>query len=357
MAKDGGAPRGYLSLVSGIVAVLGLLAAGLLSWLLVVRLSQGNVDGAMPAALGLIGVALVLVVWFTAVAIMNMLGAQQRELARLNRAMKSAGERDLQLVGEQLERLDGLAHWTAMSEATRSLLVRKREVDVFCRQIQTCIDEDDWTEAEQLILLFEEHFKDDELARKLRQQLSSARDIADDQDIRGRIAEVRSLIDDRNFPAAEMSLNRLAKDHPNDHRLDDLRATFMRARRRETEAGQQKFGALLSAGKLEQAAAVLDDLTWIDDEVVKQLREQWKSAFRQHQTEAKEQFRMACREKQWAKALTLGERILTRFADTSLAGEVRRVIDTVRQRAKEEADAHGAHNSHTPSSANNQTEK
>ncbi|MCG3177744.1 MAG: hypothetical protein BIFFINMI_00064 [Phycisphaerae bacterium] len=326
--------RSFLRLVGVIVSTACSLAAVGLVWLAIASLERGQYGSAVVAGLALLSVAVAAVLWYALSGAILVTVSQSHALHKLARQQQEEGQRQAKLLTDLVDRLDTLAHWTAMSEATRSLLVRQREFEVFRKQIESAIGEADWAEAERLIDLFREHFKDTERTAQLVNKLDSARSAADDRHIRTRIAEVRKLIDDGNFAAADMALGRLAADHPDDARLDDLRATFTRARKRYTEDGEQRFHRLVAENRLDDAAMILDELAWVDAGLIGELRDKWNKAFKQGQVEAKESFRVAMRKKEWSRALTLGEAILHRFADTPLAGEVRRVIDIVRDRAR-----------------------
>ncbi len=289
-----------------------------------------------------VGLLVAVMGWFILSGLLNLQIDVAEEAARLHRTTRAAADRQAQILADVVERLDGLAHWTALSESTRGLLVRRREQEVFAKQIETAIEEGDWPEAVRLIDLFAEHFDDPALTARLRERIDSARGAADERVVRTRIAEVRSLIDGLNFPAAELVLNRLAGEFPTDRRLDDLRSTFVRARRRHGEAMQDRFHRLLGERRLEEALGLLDELGWLDGEALAALREQWKETFRQSQHEARDDFTAAVKAKQWARAGEIGELILTRYPDSSLAADVRKLIEGLRQRARSEPAGQGA---------------
>lgn len=324
-------------MVGGIVYATSTVAAVLLVWLLLRQAGRGESDGAIALGLALAGLLVLVMAWYVAAGVLNVIIDNEEELGRLHRSSRSASEQQAQMLADVIGRLDGLAHWTAMSEATRSLLVRKREIEVFVKHIEMAINESDWAEADRLIAMFQDHFGDAALAGQLREQLQSARGAADDREIRARIGEIRKLMDEPNFPAAELALTRLSQQYPNDRRLDDLRSTFARAQKRYQSATRERFARLLEEGKFEQAAPLLDEMTWLEPGELNTCREQWKERVRIVQQEARNAFTAAVKEKQWSKAIEHGEEILRRFPDTTLAGDVRKLIDRLREKAASES--------------------
>ncbi|MDD4889144.1 MAG: hypothetical protein PHU85_04385 [Phycisphaerae bacterium] len=340
-AKDYGPLRSAISIIGGVLYLVSSVAAVPLVWRLIVHLRAGQPDLALAWALGLAALILFLLAWFVIDRVCNVAIDSVEEMARMHRTTRAAADRQAQMLADLIERIDGLTHWTAMSEATRSLLVRRREIDVFAKQIESAIGEGDWPEASRLIEMYEEHFGDHEMAEQFRKQLGSAHEAADDRVIRGRITEVRRLMDEQNFPAAEMALTRLCNDFPDDKRLDDLRSTFVRAQRRYREGVEDTFRRLLADRKFEEAAPLIDEMRWLDSDALAAYREQWKDCLRQAQHEARDSFSAAVKDKQWAKAVEIGDVILARFPDTTLAAEVRKHIDALRQRANPAAAPEG----------------
>jgi hypothetical protein len=337
MAREHRPLRGAINMVSGVVYATSTVAAVLLVWLLARQMGRGDADGAIALGLGLVGLLAMVMAWYVAAGVLNVIIDNEEELGRLHRSSRSASEQQAQMLADVIGRLDGLAHWTAMSEATRSLLVRKREIEVFVKHIELAINEGDWPEADRLIAMFQDHFGDATLAGQLRGQLESARGAADDRDIRSRIGEIRKLMDEPNFPAAELALTRLGQQYPNDRRLDDLRSTFVRAQKRYQSATREQFARLLEEGKFEQAAPLIDEMTWLEPAELNACRDQWKDRVRVLQQDARAAFTAAVKEKQWSKAIEHGEEILRRFAETALANDVGKLIDRLREKAASES--------------------
>lgn len=336
-AKEYGPVRAAMAIVGAVIYLLASLSALPLVLTLISGMRTGDRGTALAGGLGLGGVLVVVLGWSAMTRLLGVVIDGVEELGRLHRTTRAASDRQAQMLADLIERVDGVAHWTAMSEPTRSLLVRQREIDVFRKQIETAIGEGDWPVANQLIGTYEQHFADKATADAFRTRLWSAREAADDREVRQRISDIRRLTDEANFPAAELALTRLSSDHPDDKRLDDLRSTLAKAQRRHREGLEERFRQLLADKRFEEAAPLLEEMPWLEPDTLAGYREQWKECVRQAQHEARQLFSTAVKDRQWARAAEHGELILARFPDTVLANEVRTVIETLRQRAKSDS--------------------
>jgi hypothetical protein len=299
--------------------------------------------------LAVIGLLVLILAWFALSAMLNLLIGHAGEVARQRRAFETLGNQQAKLLTDIVERLDGLSHWAAMSEATRSVLVRQREIEVFTIQIQQAIGQGQWDEADRLVQMFRSHFGDVSHADQLSQELNTARDMAGDRVVRGRINEIRRLMDELNFPAAELAIARLAEEHPSDKRSDDLRATLVRAQRRHHEAVDEKFRQHVRDFEFDKAARLIEEMTWLEPDALAALRQQWKDAVRHGQVEARTAFTNAVKERHWAVAVEHAEKILARYPETVLAADVRKLIDKLHERARgESAETAGAVELETP---------
>ena len=337
MPKEQGEVRGVLVLVSAAIYALCGVAAVPLAWMMVVHLVDGQREPAAIYGLALLGLVVLILAWFALSAMLNLLIGHVGEVARQRHTVETVGAQQAKLLTDIIERLDGLAHWAAMSEATRSVLVRQREIEVFTLQIQQAIGQGQWDEADRLVQMFRSHFGDVSHADELSRELTTARDLAGDRVVRGRINEIRRLMDELNFPAAELAIARLAEEHPGDKRTEDLRATLVRAERRHHETMEEDFRQHLREFEFDKAARLIEEMTWLEPAGLAALRLQWKEALRQGQIDDRTAFSAAVKERHWNVAVEYAEKILARYPDTTLAGDVRKLIDKLHERADGES--------------------
>jgi hypothetical protein len=337
MPKEQGVVRSLLVLVSAAIYSLCGVAAVPLVWMLVIHLFDGQREPAAIYGLALIGLMVLILAWFALSAMLNLLIGHMSEVARQRHTLENLSSQQAKLLTDVVERLDGLAHWAAMSEATRSVLVRQREIEVFTIQIQQAIGQGQWDEADRLVQMFRSHFGDVSHADQLSKELTTARDMAGDRVIRGRINEIRRLMDELNFQAAELAIDRLAEEHPSDKRAEDLRVTLARAQRRHHETVEETFRQHLADFEFNKAAQLIEEMTWLEPDAAAALRQLWKDSVRQGQIEARTAFTNAVKERRWAVALDQAEKILARYPETTLASEVGKLIDKLHERADGES--------------------
>ena len=132
--------RAFLTVANVAVPALCGLAAVPLIWLAALgSRAGGGAAAALAILLTVLALGLVVVVWFALSLTMQKVADAADELRLLRRASHQSGERQAELMVNLSARLDELGRWSAMSDATRNLLVGKMDVEAFCRQIEAAM--------------------------------------------------------------------------------------------------------------------------------------------------------------------------------------------------------------------------
>lgn len=221
-----------------------------------------------------------------------------------------------------------------LSDDARRVINRKRERELLRRAIEEDIQIEDWDAAMVLVRELAERFGYRADAEEFRAKIETARFTTMDRRVNEALRGLDTLIAAAEWDAALAESSRIARLYPDNPRTEGLRHRIGAARDRYKLDLERRF---LAAAEAENTDEAMDLLKQLDQYLTEREGEQFREVARGVIGRAREnlgvQFKLAIRDRSWARASELADRIIADFPNTRMAEEVREMIDTIRERA------------------------
>ncbi len=240
----------------------------------------------------------------------------------------------LRLVQQAMDRMSQQA---ALSDDARRVLNRAKERELLNRAIEEDIRSQDWSAAQVLVNELAQRFGYEQDAERFRMRIERARAEGLDQEINESIQELDHLIVQRHWDEALAKADTIAARFPISPRVHGLRSRVTNARQQYKEEIERRF---LLAAQAERVDEAMEILTELDHYLTEHEAEPFREVARGVIGKAKENlgaaFKLACQDRQWGIAISLGEQIQDQFPNSRMAQEVQGLLPQIRERAHEQ---------------------
>lgn len=312
-------------------------------WLQNVIAVAAIVGGVVLMGLGVIGYGTSPGVWmvaggavviFAAVWLMTVTPLILKMESSLARQLNEI--RDLnETVVKQLSSLQDVAENTRISDAAKSLARRDQELEALRNAIRDDIRKERWEAALTLIDEMERRFGYKEEADRVREELDDARN----DKIQARLAEavemIESMFASHEWVRAQSEIDRLVNALPDDPRVVSLQERMKALREKHKQELRASWDDAVRRHDTDHAIDVLRELDqYLSPAEAQTLQQSARDVFKEKLLQLGIQFRFAVTERRWQDALTTGLELIREFPNARMANEVREVLDTLRERAR-----------------------
>lgn len=301
-----------LLVLSGLIS-LTMVAAGIAREL-------GGADGELMLFTGALG----MIVTGSAAAVIAALPGQTGEgTGELHRALR-----------EVQRALDRMTQQAALSDDARRVLNRTRERELLCRAIEEDIRSHDWAAAQVLTTELASRFGYEQDAERFRLQIELARAEGLDEEITSAVARLDQIIVQRRWDDALAEAGRITAEFPTAQRVRGIADRVTRARRQYKEELERRFLIAAQADRIDEAMELLRELdAYLTEHEAEPFREVARGVIGKARENLGASFKLACQDRQWGIALSVGEQIIAQFPGSRMAAEVSRIIEDIRDRA------------------------
>ena len=316
--------------VTAIVGGLILMALGLMGYGASARAGSAWLiaGGAFVVFISVITMTFVPLV----LKIESHLSRQHGELRDLNEAF--ARQRTL---------LESIAESTRISDAAKSLAHRNQELDALRAAIREEHRNERWEPALNLIDEMDRRFGYKEEAERFREELDAARNDAIDHKLREAAEMIESHFRSCDWSRAQHEIDRLLHalpDHPKVLALQDRMKTVREEHKQELLVAWQEA---VRRHDTDHAIDILKELDqYLSTAEAQALQVSARNVFKDKLLQLGVQFRFAVQEKRWQDSLGIGLELIREFPNARMAGEVREVLDMLREKARGAAEAEHA---------------
>lgn len=239
-----------------------------------------------------------------------------------------------QQLGDLSRAVRVLNEQASLSDDARRILNRVSEREVLCRAIEEDVAAQNWDAALVLVKELADRFGYRADAEGFRTRIDDARRQTRDREINDAVGYLDGLILQRRWDAAMADAGRIMRLFPDSPRVESLRNRVAEARAVFKRDLERRFLVASREGKSDEALELLRDLDqYLTAAEAEPLRELARGVIGKARENLGAQFKLAVQDKRWREAVTLGEEIIAQFPNTRMAGEVRGVIDGIREKA------------------------
>ncbi|MBU0716758.1 MAG: hypothetical protein KJ749_00785 [Planctomycetes bacterium] len=236
--------------------------------------------------------------------------------------------------------LQAIAENTAISDATKAVAHREQELRALQNVIREEIRSQRWEAATNLVEEIEKRFGLKGQANDIRVELEQARGEA----IRARLAEaikgIEALFRAHEWDRAQAEIDRLRTALPGNATVASLAERMQAHREQHKQELKVAWEEAIRRSDTDQAIEILRELDqYLTPAEAHTLQSSARHVFKEKLLQLGVQFRFAVTEKRWADALMSGLQLVREFPNARMANEVRAALDTLRERAGQQASA------------------
>ena len=313
-----------------VATVVCLLAAAVCVYDAREAYSNSGLSAAGPHLLMLLGAVLaILWLWITHSRLWladQSLAAGQEMEGRLGRL-----ESLLEDMAKSARREADLA---ALSDQSKALLYRDREIEAFREAIHEDVMRQDYRSAAALIDTIEKRLGYVEEAARLREEVEAGRKATLQERINHAIARIEKHIEAKDWARATRESQRLAHLFPENSKIASLPEHIEGGRIHTKRDLLQAYGEAVRKNDVDRGIELLRELDhYLTPQEAAALEESARGVFRAKLHMLGVQFAIKVTESQWVEAVTVGEEIIREFPNTRMTQEVRQKMDSLKAKA------------------------
>jgi tetratricopeptide (TPR) repeat protein len=237
-------------------------------------------------------------------------------------------------ISKMTKSIEHLEETMILSDDARRVLNRHKERELLSKAIDEDIERGDFHAAIVLVNELAQRFGYREEAEEFRAKIDHVRTKTERNQIQEEIANLDELIRDHHWDQALQDAARISRVYHDSPLADGLRHRVEFAKQRYKDDIERRFLMAAQDDRIEEAMEMIQEM---DHLLTEAESERFKEVARGVIGRAKEnlgaEFKLAIHDKAWDTAAIVGQRIIEEFPNSRMAGEVRDLIDTVRDRA------------------------
>jgi tetratricopeptide (TPR) repeat protein len=281
-------------------------------------------------ATGCLAVIAVIISWQLAIAI------------RANRP--AAREEYLQPLTERLDQvsilLNLMSEQQLLSDRAISIAYREKDREALRRAVHEELGRHDWDAALLLVDDMERAFGNKAEAKKLRKEITDARN----DHVRKQIADVAAVIDKHTrgeqWNAAIREAEKLIAMFPDNEQVRNLPHEIDNRRLAHKKQLMQTWHEAVARHDNDGSIEILKQLDhYLTSAEAESMQETVRSVFKEKLNNLGAQFAAAVKEQRWAEAIRVGDGIVREFPNARIAQEVKESMEALKKRAAEPAAA------------------
>jgi hypothetical protein len=221
-----------------------------------------------------------------------------------------------------------------MSDAARSLIFRRREIQVMNEQLHEYLIRQDYAAAEALTAEAEKRPGYAQEAQAMRREMAAARSSTEEQRIDSAVARITALLAEHDWTRASEQAQRLLRLAPGNAKVAALPQQVREAKANHKRNLLQEYDQAVKAGQLDRSIEMIQELDkYLTPQEAAALQESARGVFKAKLLNLGVQFSIRVSENNWTEAVAAGQQIVRDFPNSRMAQEVRDKMDTLKARA------------------------
>ncbi len=265
-----------------------------------------------------------------------------------------SNEQGVHLLGDRIIRLESLleamhesdkrmVELSQMSDAAKSLLFRRREVEAMNELLHEHLISQDYAGAEKLVNDIEKRFGHTGQVEQMRNEIVTARRTTAEQKVDAALERVGKLIEAHDWPQASRQTRRLLQLMPKNPKIAALPQLVGDARMKHKRELLKTYGQAVRNGDIDRSIELLRELDkYLTPQEAAAMEESARGVFRAKLHNFGVQFAIRVTEQDWSGAIAIGEQIVSEYPNTRMAQEVRQKMETLHTLATAKQDETGA---------------
>lgn len=276
-----------------------------------------------------------LVLVFGALVFLSALLAMVSRLFKILDVLKD-NNTNLEKVAGRLEaistELAQINHSTRVSETAKAIAFRDVDRQSLREAVFDKLQQQDFGAANEIIAEIAERPEYRDLAAQLRTQCDRYHDATDQERVNQIIAHIEKLLDDYQWGRASAQIEGLIKTHPMSEKAKAMRQVLFDRKQNRKRVLLAAWDDAIQAQETDRSLEILKELdSYLTPNEALALQEAARDVFRTKLHNLGVQFSIAVTEKQWTKALDVGQKIIHNFPNSKMSEEIRGKLDVLTQ--------------------------
>jgi hypothetical protein len=238
---------------------------------------------------------------------------------------------------KQTALLESINHRMLLSETAKRLAYRHEDMAALRETIEQDVQQGYYDAALVLVNEMSESYGLREEAESFREHITQARQAEMEARVEQSISRLSELLDRHQFEQAMREATKIQRLHPESQRAKGLTRRVSEAREQYKQDLERQFLEAAERDDVDRAMELLKELDmYLTEQEAEPFRETARGVIGKKRDNLGVQFKLAVQDKDWQKAVRVGEQIIREFPNTQMSNEVRGMIDVLRQRAAEQ---------------------
>jgi hypothetical protein len=248
-----------------------------------------------------------------------------------------------ELLRRQTDYIRTISENSSLSEWAKRIVYREKDYEYLRDTIQGATVHQDWDAVDRLIEELDEQFGLHEEAARLRAEQARARQATTEEKVVAALQRFDSLCAGQKWEQARRESERLKVLFPAEPRIASLPRELDRRRQEYKRRLLKEYEEAVRLHNVDLAHRLLFELDhYLAPNEAAALKETARGVFKAKLQQMGVQFSLAVTDKQFRKAITIGERLVREFPNSRFAQEIISTMPVLRQRAAQEAGHHGS---------------
>jgi hypothetical protein len=244
------------------------------------------------------------------------------------------------ILRRQEEHARTIAENSNLSEWAKRIVHREKDFEYLRDSIQGAIVRQDWEAAEHLIRDVETVFGYHDAAARFREQLDKARRATNEERISAFLTRFDKLCDEQKWEQARRECERLKALFPDDARIVALVGEVEVRRQEYKHKLLADYDEAVAHEDVDRAHRLLYELDkYLTPKEAEAIKQSARGVFRARLEQLRTQFSLAVTDKEFAKAIAVGEELIREFPNSGYAAEISKLMPVLRARAQKKGPA------------------
>ncbi len=282
-------------------------------------LQVAETGAATELSIGVLGLILVAALLPIAIAQSSHAANFSKSLARLDRMVVV-----LESINDRL----------MISDKAKSIRSRARERDALRRAIRDDMDKGDFDAALAMVTQMSQAYGYHKEAEDYRDEIQTARAAEMETKVTEGITRLDQVLASHEWDKALPLAAKIQRLYPDSPRVKTLNRRIIEAREQHKHDLERKFLEAAQRDDVDVAMELMLELDkYLTESEAEPFRETARGVIGKKRDNLGVQFKLAVSDKEWTRAVRVGEQIIREFPNSKMANEVRSMLDLLRERA------------------------
>jgi hypothetical protein len=233
--------------------------------------------------------------------------------------------------------LDSINDRLLVSDMAKRIAYRGKDRQVLRDAIRDDLNKGDFDAAMVMVNQMSETYGYREEAEEFRQQIMKLREADISTELARAVRHVDELTTQEAWEQAFAEVARIQRMYPEAPRAAELPQRVRQAFENRKHELERAFLRAAERDDVDQAMDLLRRLDhYLTEQEAEPFRETARGVIGKKRDNLGVQFKLAVHDKEWTRAVEVGQQIIREFPNTKMADEVRQMLDMIRQRSADE---------------------